>query len=197
MKNEYSNLAKNIINSRKKLGLSQEALAEKSNISLSTIQRIEKGSVKPRAYTLKVLAESLEIDASELLSFFVENNFSTDTIVALKKVNLSAVILSFIPLINFVIPMIVWKRNKLLSSKDAIAGKISSFQLLWGIGVIIGYLLCIFLSNYISGDAGSGHYVANTFYLIAIVFNLYIILKTAAQLNQKHTNLLTFVPNLF
>lgn len=54
MENDNSNLAINIINSRKNLGLSQEALAEKANVSLSTIQRIEKGTVKPRPFTLKV-----------------------------------------------------------------------------------------------------------------------------------------------
>lgn len=50
MANENLYLASSISNSRKKLGLSQEALAEKANVSLSTIQRIEKGTVKPRAF---------------------------------------------------------------------------------------------------------------------------------------------------
>ncbi|MBL4642156.1 MAG: helix-turn-helix domain-containing protein [Flavobacteriaceae bacterium] len=42
MQNENSSLGIIINDSRKKLGLSQEALAEKADVSLSTIQRIEK-----------------------------------------------------------------------------------------------------------------------------------------------------------
>ena len=58
---DQNQLGKKIIEARKKLSLTQEALAEKSNISLSTIQRIEKGMVKPRPFTLTTLAETLEL----------------------------------------------------------------------------------------------------------------------------------------
>jgi transcriptional regulator with XRE-family HTH domain len=57
-----------IIEARKQKGLSQEALAAVANISLSTIQRIEKGKVQPRSFTLKTLAVALKIDFSELIS---------------------------------------------------------------------------------------------------------------------------------
>lgn len=53
-----------ISETRKQKGWSQEALAEASSISLSTIQRIERGNVTPRPFTLKTLADCLEIDLS-------------------------------------------------------------------------------------------------------------------------------------
>lgn len=197
MRNENLSLANNIISSRKKLGLSQEALAEKANVSLSTIQRIEKGTVKPRAFTLKVLAESLEMESSDLLSHIIEDKLPDTDFLILKKLNLYTLFLVFIPFINLIIPLLVWKKSKQLPSNDITAGKIISFQLLWSICTIIGAFTCIFLTNLLTGESGSGHYVANTFYLVAVVFNIFIIVKTASQLNKQNSKVLPFIPNLF
>ena len=41
-------------------GLTQEDLAERTQLSVRTIQRIEKGEVDPRTYTLNLLAEALK-----------------------------------------------------------------------------------------------------------------------------------------
>jgi transcriptional regulator with XRE-family HTH domain len=197
MNTEHTILANKIITYRKNLGLSQEALAEKSNVSLSTIQRIEKGTVTPRAFTLKVLAEALELELTDLLNVSVEKKVSNDSISALKRINLYTVIFVFIPFINMIIPLLFWKKNKQLSASNSIAGKIISFQLLWSIGVFIGVLLSIFLTNLITGEAGLGHYSSITFYLVAIVFNIFMLVKTASQLSKHNTNVLPFVPNLF
>ncbi|MEG0931540.1 helix-turn-helix domain-containing protein, partial [Algoriella sp.] len=51
---------------REQQSLTQEELAEKSRISVRTIQRIESGSV-PKGYTLKTLATILQISENELL----------------------------------------------------------------------------------------------------------------------------------
>ena len=45
---------------RKRRGLSQEELAEKSGLSLRTIQRIENGETDPRGDSLRRLAAALE-----------------------------------------------------------------------------------------------------------------------------------------
>lgn len=117
MANENLYLAGNISDSRKKLGLSQEALAEKANVSLSTIQRIEKGTVKPRPFTLKVLAETLDLDISELISKPAENENSKLISSALKKMNLSSLLLVFVPFINLIIPILLWKKAKRFNLK--------------------------------------------------------------------------------
>jgi transcriptional regulator with XRE-family HTH domain len=49
-------------------GLTQRELAEKSNISVRSIQRIENGDLIPRSYTLKTLAEVLELSFDEFMS---------------------------------------------------------------------------------------------------------------------------------
>ncbi len=197
MQNNNSSLGSKVSDSRKRLGLSQDALADKANVSLSTIQRIEKGTVKPRTFTLKVLAETLELDPSELLSHLLENKPPKSSSYALKRMNLYTLILVFIPFINLVIPFIFWKKNKEIHSKDDTAGKMLTFQLLWSIFTIIGMLISIFITNLILGDAGLGGYIANTVYLFAVIFNIVIIIKTASKLSNDDGNVLAFVPNLF
>ena len=197
MANENLYLAGNISDSRKKLGLSQEALAEKANVSLSTIQRIEKGTVKPRPFTLKVLAETLDLDISELISKPTENENSKLISSALKKMNLSSLLLVFVPFINLIIPILLWKKSKEIQSKNSIAGKIISFQLIWSIVAIIGMVISLFLSNLLFGGAGDGLFVSIIFYLLAVLFNVFIVVKTSSQLNNKSENALSFIPNLF
>lgn len=42
--------------------MTQEELADKTEVSARTIQRIENGEVDPRAYTLQMIARALEVD---------------------------------------------------------------------------------------------------------------------------------------
>eukprot|EP01029_Cantina_marsupialis_P005144 TRINITY_DN155054_c0_g1_i1.p2 TRINITY_DN155054_c0_g1~~TRINITY_DN155054_c0_g1_i1.p2 ORF type:complete len:100 (+),score=10.13 TRINITY_DN155054_c0_g1_i1:477-776(+) len=54
---------------RIKKGMTQEELADKTEVSSRTIQRIENGEVDPRAYTLQMIAKALDVD----FSLFIEN----------------------------------------------------------------------------------------------------------------------------
>ena len=54
---------------RIKKGITQEELADRTELSARTIQRIENGEVDPRAYTLQMIAKALEVD----FSIFTEN----------------------------------------------------------------------------------------------------------------------------
>lgn len=62
MKMQQPELGKRIAEYRNDSGLTQEQLAEKTNINIRTIQRIESGEVTPRAYTLKVILDILGKD---------------------------------------------------------------------------------------------------------------------------------------
>ena len=67
MKNEaYGNIVKE---ARLKKGLTQTELADKCHLGLRTVQRIEKGTVKPRIQTVKLLNEFLEIEISDYRDF--------------------------------------------------------------------------------------------------------------------------------
>ena len=57
---DQKNIARSITEARKKSGLTQQQLADKCNLNIRTIQRIEAGIVIPRCYTLRILNEALE-----------------------------------------------------------------------------------------------------------------------------------------
>jgi uncharacterized Tic20 family protein len=111
--------------------------------------------------------------------------------------NLSSLFLGFVPFINLIIPIVLWKQSKDIQSKNSIAGKIISFQLLWSIVAIIGMGITLFISNLIIGNAGDGLFISIIFYLLAVLFNVFIIVKTSSQLNNKSENVLSVIPNLF
>ncbi|WP_420553336.1 helix-turn-helix domain-containing protein [Tenacibaculum aiptasiae] len=196
MQNENSSLATNLIAYRKSLGLSQEALAEKANVSLSTIQRIEKGTVTPRAFTIKILAETLNVDITSLMNSTIQSETSISNISPLKKLNLVTLFFVFLPFINLIVPTIFWRMNEELENKNSTAGKILSFQLLWSFIVVIGMGITLFLGNLLIG-AGDSLFFIMIYYLLAVLFNIFTIAKTAFKLNNKDENILSFIPNLF
>jgi len=60
-------IAKKIIHYRKLKGITQETLSEATGLNVRTIQRIESGEVDPRLYTLKSIADALDVNLEELL----------------------------------------------------------------------------------------------------------------------------------
>jgi transcriptional regulator with XRE-family HTH domain len=64
---DKTSIAKKIIHFRKLKGITQEALAEITGLNVRTIQRIESGEVDPRLYTLKSIADALNVNLEELL----------------------------------------------------------------------------------------------------------------------------------
>ncbi len=57
----------NVKNRRKELGLTQEELAEKSELDRTTIGKIEGGQGNVRLENIAALAEALQVHPSELL----------------------------------------------------------------------------------------------------------------------------------
>ena len=93
-------------------GLTQEELADRTNLSVRTIQRIENGDVDPRAYTLQTIASALEIEF-EVLNNIRDDEY--DPVIArqrdfwLPMLHLSGLFVFLFP------PIIIW-----LSKKDTI-----------------------------------------------------------------------------
>jgi len=61
-------LGKKIADFRKAKGLTQEELAEKCNLNVRTLQRIESAEVTPRAYNVRMIFEALEISCDHSLN---------------------------------------------------------------------------------------------------------------------------------
>jgi transcriptional regulator with XRE-family HTH domain len=60
-------LGVNLRSARKKLGLSQEQVAERSGVHATEVSRIEAGKRDPRVTTVERLARAVEVGPGELL----------------------------------------------------------------------------------------------------------------------------------
>jgi uncharacterized Tic20 family protein len=108
---------------RLKKGITQEELADKTDISVRTIQRIENGDVDPRAYTLQSIAAALEVDF-EVLNLFEESRNDNETKKWLPILHLSGLLLTIVaPIIVW-----IWKKSK-VENINAHAYDVINFQL--------------------------------------------------------------------
>lgn len=92
---------------RKLKGLSQEQLAEKTKVTVRTIQRIEKGDVAPHLKTVKLLAVALDLDVDDLLQ--LDNPREENTQIKwLFLIHTSPFIGFVLPLLNILLPLFLW-----------------------------------------------------------------------------------------
>jgi uncharacterized Tic20 family protein/DNA-binding XRE family transcriptional regulator len=141
-------------------GLTQEALAEKCEVSTRTIQRIETGEVDPRAYTLQCLSEALEFD-------FIELDEGKDNL-WLALLHLSSIICMV------VVPLVLWSWKKNSSPRIDQQGRlVLNFQITMTLSLfaamffmIVGLPTLILLSM----DMGEGFVIlASTLAILSIL----------------------------
>lgn len=130
-------IANRIKELRSRKGYSQEELAERSGLSLRTIQRIENGETEPRGDSLTRLAAAFDVTVDDLADWvLVEDN---RTIIAM---NLSALCFILNPMIGVVAPLVIWlfKKDRVKGLNDA-ARRLLNFQISW---VIVFYAISFF-----------------------------------------------------
>ncbi len=127
---------------RDKKNITQQELAELSGISLRTIQRIEKGEVIPRPYTIRKLQEALETN-------FDSENEKTNMAGKLKVFNLIQLSSFFLPLIFVIFGYLFWKRNNWDEKSNLIYNKLVSLSLITAVLIPIFVVIIItILRNY-------------------------------------------------
>lgn len=92
---------------RNQRGMSQEALADESGLSLRTIQRIENGSTNPTGDSLKRLSNALRVNPDELVDWAIKEDKSY-----LIFLNLSTLTYLFFPMLGILVPYILWTSKK-------------------------------------------------------------------------------------
>jgi transcriptional regulator with XRE-family HTH domain len=94
---------------RIKKGMTQEELADKTEVSARTIQRIENGEVDPRAYTLQMIARALEVD----YNIFLENEPDEQEEIQQAKANNWLGLLHISSIIPLIFPtVLIWSLKK-------------------------------------------------------------------------------------
>ena len=144
-------LSQKIAIARKKKGLTQEQLADLTNITVRTIQRIESGESTPRAYTLKTIATALEISFEELNttgSHDVHHSAGTsgeaNSKHFLEMLCLSCFSYILIPFVHFLVPRHILKKSNEQNPKVvAFARRVIKVQLYWKAALWIIMLLTL------------------------------------------------------
>jgi len=172
---------------REKRNLTQEELAEKSGISVRTIQRIEAGTT-PKGYTLKTLAESLDVSEKDLLASETikeeividevidrtEENHSLFNSGLIKIINLSSLPFVWLPIANFLLPLLIMFFTK---EKSPIVKQIISLQIFLAIISPIIFMLIALLK------LGSVSVMITM--IVLVLTNVYIILRNAYEIDKK------------
>jgi transcriptional regulator with XRE-family HTH domain len=184
---------------RKSKGISQELLAENSHISLRTIQRIESGTSLPRPYTVKAIADALEIPVEELSSVESTQQPTDEALAVLRLINLSALVVFILPVGNILVPLLIWRKNKDLPLVNIIGKKIISFQILW---TLVTFLVAISAHSILislTRSVSIGRLPPTIFlvYFILLTVNFILIVRSAILLGKEKTEIYSFVPTLF
>jgi len=120
-------------------GFSQEGLAEKSGLSLRTVQRIESGETEPREDSLKKLADVLG-ENTDALGWTLKENRGL-----LMMTNFSALSFILLPVFYIILPLTIWFSNRrTIKDLDKTAKGIFNFQITWSLALILWFLMIIF-----------------------------------------------------
>jgi transcriptional regulator with XRE-family HTH domain len=124
---------------REQKHLTQEDLSKESGISIRTIQRIEAGQ-EPKGHTAKALSKALSLDLVTINN--TEKTTEERNYLLIKLINLSSAFVTFIPLLNIIVPLAIMYFSKQFNS---ITKQILSLQILWTIVSTLTFFLTAFL----------------------------------------------------
>ena len=121
---------------RIKKGMTQEDLADKTEVTVRTIQRIENGEVDPRVYTLQMIAKALEVD----YNLFVDTEPDEKQEIQQVNANNWLGFLHFSGIIPLIFPtVLIWnyKKDKIKGMSEHYRDVIG-FQLKVWVGILAG-----------------------------------------------------------
>ena len=161
---------------RKQKNLTQTELAEKSGLSLRTIQRIESGQ-SLKGFTLKAIAQTLETEPENLFSQ-EEKDIQIDRA---KLINFSALAGLIIPFGGIIFPAILTYRTQ-----DSVNRELGKSVI--GVQIILAFVISVLLilSPFIQ------HWFSIQFPLFLvplmafIILKLWIVIKNGISLNQTN-----------
>lgn len=175
---EKLELQKRVKEFRNRKGFSQEELAEKTGLSLRTIQRIENGETIPRGDTLKKLSIALQISPDEIIDWQAHED--NNILVMLSFCQLGYIAF---PLLGIIIPLAIWmiKKDK-VRYVDEIGKQILNFQITWTISLFVFLYISVILVGFSSTFVStmSLFYVYN---FVMIIWNTILLSKKKSKLH--------------
>lgn len=160
---------------REEKHLTQTELAEKSGLSLRTVQRIEAGNI-PKGFTLKALAKSLGVEPENLIF----DNTIDPEIKRAKLINFSALSSLIIPFGNIIFPSILTYKSKETKARE-LGKSIITVQIIYTF--VLGTLMIV--SPFIQKALAIKFPLFLVFLVILKALNVFIIFKNGLSLTQK------------
>ncbi len=192
--------AQQVVNSRQAMNLSQEMLAEDSGISLRTIQRIERGAVRPQPFTVKALADALGCSFTIPEAGKTEANRPDEhnlNYMPLKLMILSSLCFVLPLIANILIPFIIWYRNRQNAVIRRLGGVIISFQILWTIVTFMLVAITPGIATLLLGTSNPGQFhPVLMMYVLMLAVNVFALVKMTLKLNDAECAEFPMVPNL-
>ncbi len=167
-------LPEKIITARRTLGLTQEELALRAQLSVRTIQRIENGQSIPRMYTLRAIAKALNVPYDEIDSTPPDNVSGTmdqsDTTHFLRILCLSYFSYLVIPYVHFLIAQNMLRKEKRLNGPAlSFARGMVRTQIRWVVlfhtGLLVTLAMNFFLQKY-----GNGTIIVNYLWVVFVAY---------------------------
>lgn len=192
--------------------LSQQQLAEKSAVSLRTIQRIESGVSTGSPYVIRQLCDALHIAPEELMFTNATSILTPHAAIPrvkeggnvvydnkIKYINFSALIALCFPFMNLIIPVVlryIFRKSLTGKHNKAAVNKILSLHIWWSVITLIA-LIATPVADFYLFKIGDVLEIPLFIwcYLIFLIALVLIILKTANDINREK-ELLVFVPNI-
>ncbi|ROS08238.1 helix-turn-helix domain-containing protein [Chryseobacterium sp. BIGb0232] len=160
---------------REKMNMTQHELAEKSGLSLRTVQRIEGGSIL-KGFTLKTLAQALNTHPENLIVIPEEQI----DIQQAKTINFSALAGLIIPYGSIILPAILTYQTKDFKSRE-LGKSIICIQIIISAIFSLLMIICPFIQKFLS--------LKFPLFIIPLilflVLKLLIIIKNGISLNQN------------
>ncbi|HAA12799.1 MAG TPA: hypothetical protein DCE41_14355 [Cytophagales bacterium] len=186
-----------VLELRKAQGMTQQQLADKSGLSLRTIQRIEKGDTQPYGHSLQAIALAFNQSVEYLQGHEAKQWAPSGD--ALKWMNLSGLLALGIPYAQLVLPIIIYRKHRSNSLVQAYGGRILSFQILWSL-VAYGSLLLVGLNHAWLMDTlklPRGNWILRTYFIMAL-WHIIQTLRMAIRLQERrYTQVFPHTPTLF
>lgn len=160
---------------REQKNMTQNELAEKSGLSLRTIQRIEAGNI-PKGFTLKAIAQSLNIEPENLMKGMEEKA----KIDRAKLINFSALSGLILPFGGVIFPLILTYKTK--DEKNRELGKN-----ILGVQIMVTTILSVLMvvSPFIQKILSIQFPLFILFLIPLMGVKLWIIIKNGISLNQR------------
>lgn len=162
---ESNSVGNNLVYQRKLKGYTQQELSDKTQVTVRTIQRIEKGDVNPHLQTVKLLAGALDIEVDDLLNLEdpKKENIQRKWLLLLH----SSPFLGFvIPLSNILIPLFLWIHKREDNPVyDAHGRKIINFQISMSILYVLSFVALVTIEKW-----------GFLFFITVIPFSMFVML---------------------